>query len=430
MTSIGIIGAGVAGLQLGLFLRQHGIDATIYAEKAPEQHLAGRLSNIVIRSAPTRARERFLGVNHWDAAHVDLLRLNFHVGGERPFAFSGQYAQPVMVVDMRIYYARLLEDFALRGGGVVLGALQAADVQQRAAEHDLMVVAAGRGSLAKMFPRLPAHSPFRTPQLLCVAGLYRGIAYPQPLAVDIASVPGHGTIFVLPLFSFESHLTSVGFFISPGGAFEVLKRQRYADDPRGFEAAVLGLLRDYAPPLYARVDPSAFRLARPLDLCHAAITPTVRRGYIQLPNGTFAVALGDAHVLTHPITGQGANTASHAAWVLGQAIRDDHTYDEAFCRRVEEQIWAYAGPVAEACNAALGPPAAHADELFVAAAHHQAIADAYANGFNHPDKFWEIQSSPERTAAFLTQVGWRGLPAAAQAAGDDVMTSRAKLICD
>jgi len=417
MTSIGIVGAGVAGLHLGLFLQQHGIAATIYAEKAPEEHLAGRLSNIVIRSAPTRARERCLGVNHWDAAKVDLLRLNFHVGGERPFAFSGEYAQPVMVVDMRIYYARLLEDFAMRGGRVVLGALQAGDVERLAAEHDLMVVAAGRGSLATMVPRLLAHSPYCTPQLLCVAGLYRGIAYPQPLGVDIAIVPGHGTIFVVPLFSFESHLTSVGFFISPGGAFEVLKQLRYADDPRGFEAAVLGLLRAYAPTIYDRVDPSAFALARPLDLCHAAITPTLRRGYIQLPNGTFAVALGDAHVLTDPITGQGANTASHAAWVLGQAIRDSGaTFDKAFCRRLEQQICFYALPVAEACNAALGPPAAHANELFVAAAHNQAIADAYANSFNHPDKLWEIQSSPERTAALLTQVGWRGLPQAARAA--------------
>jgi hypothetical protein len=185
---------------------------------------------------------------------------------------------------------------------------------------------------------------------------------------------------------------------------------RYEADPRGFDAAVLGMLRDYAPAIYARVDHRAFGLTRPLDLCHAAITPTVRRGYIQLPNGRFAVALGDVHVLNDPITGQGANTASHAAWVLGEAIRDSGTFDEAFCRRVEQQIWAYARPVTEACNARLRPSAAHAIELLVAASHEKAIADAHANGFNHPDYFWEILSSPERTAAFLKQHGWRGMP--------------------
>jgi hypothetical protein len=163
MVNIGIVGAGVAGLHLGLLLQKHGITATIYAEKAPEQQLAGRLSNIVIRSAPTRERERVLGVNHWDAANVDLFRRNVHVGGERPFAFSGDFAQPAILVDMRIYYARLLEDFAMRGGRVVVGALQAGDVERLSAEHDLMVVASGRGSLANMFPRIPEHSPYSKP---------------------------------------------------------------------------------------------------------------------------------------------------------------------------------------------------------------------------------------------------------------------------
>jgi 2-polyprenyl-6-methoxyphenol hydroxylase-like FAD-dependent oxidoreductase len=35
MASIGIIGSGIAGLQLGLGLQQHGIDATIYSERTP-----------------------------------------------------------------------------------------------------------------------------------------------------------------------------------------------------------------------------------------------------------------------------------------------------------------------------------------------------------------------------------------------------------
>jgi len=416
MTSIGIVGAGVAGLHLGLFLRKHAIAATIYTDKTPEQQLAARLSNVVIRSAPTRARERVLGVNHWDGANVDLLRLNYYVGGARPFAFAGDLAPPAIVVDMRMYYSRLLEDFAMRGGRVVIGALQASDVERLADEHDLMVVASGRGGLANMFPRLAAHSPYSRPQRLGMGGLYRGIAYPQPLGIDVVIAPGHGEFLIAPLCSFEPHLSTINIQIIRGGAFEVLRHMRYADDPRGFEAVVLGLLCDYAPATYARIDPSTFELARPLDLAHAAVTPTVRRGSIQLRNGRFAVALGDAHVLLDPITGQGANTASHAAWVLGEAIRDGDTFDETFCRRVEQQIWSYAGPVAEACNARLRPPAAHVAELLVAAAHHKAIADAHANAFNRPDAFWEILSSPERTAAFLRQFGWQGLPAAARAA--------------
>ena len=98
--------------------------------------------------------------------------------------------------------------------------------------------------------------------------------------------------------------------------------------------------------------------------------------------------------------------------MLGEAIRDSASFDEAFCRRVEQQIWAYAGPVSEACNARLRPPAAHVAELLLASAQHKAIADAYANTFNQPDAFWEILSSPERAAAFLKQYGWRGISTA------------------
>ena len=75
-----------------------------------------------------------------------------------------------------------------------------------------------------------------------------------------------------------------------------------------------------------------------MDLGYAAITPTVRHGFVQLSNGRYTVALGDAHVVIDPITGQGANSASHAAMVLSEAIRGTTAYDRAFCERVEREM--------------------------------------------------------------------------------------------
>ena len=40
MPDIGIIGGGVGGTQLGLFLRQQDVSATIYTAKTPAEHLA------------------------------------------------------------------------------------------------------------------------------------------------------------------------------------------------------------------------------------------------------------------------------------------------------------------------------------------------------------------------------------------------------
>ncbi len=188
---------------------------------------------------------------------------------------------------------------------------------------------------------------------------------------------------------------------------------RYEDDPARFEATILGLLRDHAPAIYARIDPQAFALARPLDLCYNAITPTVRRGYIRLSCGTFAVALGDTHTVIDPLIGQGANTASHSAWVLGEAIRAGQSFDEAFCAHVEQQICAYELPVSEYSNSRLRPPQPHMAELMFAATHNQATADAFVNSVNHPDRYWKITSSPERTAALIERFGRPGAMAAA-----------------
>jgi hypothetical protein len=102
-----------------------------------------------------------------------------------------------------------------------------------------------------------------------------------------------------------------------------------------------------------------------------------------------------------PITGQGANKASRDAFVLGEAIRDADTFDEAFCAEVERRVCEYALPISDACNARLQPPAPHVGRLLGAAARHPSVADLYASGFNHPDRLWGIISSADRTGALL-----------------------------
>jgi 2-polyprenyl-6-methoxyphenol hydroxylase-like FAD-dependent oxidoreductase len=400
MPNIGIIGGGVGGTHLGLFLQQHGVSATIYSEKKPAEHLAGRITNVVCRSGTTRARERALGVDFWDTAAPDLEQFVVIVNGPRPLAFSGALSPPAHVVDMRIYWARLLEEFARRGGSLVFRTVNPDDVVELSTRHDLVVVASGRGALSNLFPRLPEHSPFESPQRLVTAGLFRGIAYPKPLAFQAIVNRGHGEILEFPLFSFEGGLTALGVEATRGGAFGVLSsfhRSRFDEQRAAFETTVLALLRDYAPSIYARVDPKRFAVARSLDIGYVAITPTVRRGYTRLSNGRTVLALGDAHITMDPVTGQGANKASHAAFVAGAAICDATAFDEDFCVRVTQQMCDYALPVSDACNARLAPPPQHVVELLVAAARHQPVADFYTGSFNEPDRFWHIVSRQDRT---------------------------------
>lgn len=318
MKNIGIVGSGIAGLQLGLFLQQNNVNAVIYSDKSPAQIRAGRIPSFVIRFDHTRERERALGVDFWNAPDSSISGIHMHIGTTpSPIVWKGAQKRPASGVDMRVYQSVLLEEFAARGGNVVVAALQANDVARLSAQHDLIIVASGRGSLTEMFPRDAERSPYAEPQRLLTGAFFRGLDFPAQRRVIYTVSPGNGEIFQAPFVTFnEERVCNILFEGIPGGAFDVLTRMRYEDDSKGFEATVLKLLREHAPPIYERVNLKEFGVRSPLDVLQGAITPTARRGYASLGNGKFALALGDVHVVNDPILGQGANAASKCAWVL------------------------------------------------------------------------------------------------------------------
>lgn len=403
MKNIGIIGSGIAGLHLGLFLQKHGIDATIYSDKSPAQIRAGRIPNFVVRFDDTLERERALGVDHWDFTDFGVHGVYMYIAGEpSPIVWFGAKKQPASAVDMRIYQSTLLEDFAARGGKVVVGEIQAGEVSVLAERHDLTVVASGRGSLTEMFPRDAARSPFTEPQRFLTGAFFRGVNFTEPNGVIYTISPGNGEIFQAPFTTFDGErVCSLMFEAIPGQAFDALSHLRYADDPQKFENTVIDLIREYAPMIYEQIDLEEFGVLRPLDVLQGAITPTVRNGYAALGNGKYALALGDAHIQVDPVIAQGANSASKCAWILGEALLlEDLPLDETFCRRTEQKLFEAAQAAIEWTNAALQPPA-HAVEVFAAAAQNQAIADELVENFNAPERNWEIFSSPANAADFL-----------------------------
>jgi hypothetical protein len=264
-----------------------------------------------------------------------------------------------------------------------------------------------------MFPRMAEHSPYTTPPRHILTGLFRGIAYNLPIGADFMIVPGYGELFALPIYSFEPGLTGIGLEAIPGSPFEAIARDNYTGDPRRLEKTLLDLFSAYIPSMAARIDRETFRLTRPLDLMQGSITPVVRRAYTQLPNGRFAVALGDAHILNDPILGQGANNASYAAWQLGMAISGAADFDERFCRSFEDAVWTYVGPVTAWNNAMLQPPPAHMIEYLVAATQHQSLGHSFVNFLADPLAGWHTFSNPANTSAMLAKHGWQGMPIAA-----------------
>jgi 2-polyprenyl-6-methoxyphenol hydroxylase-like FAD-dependent oxidoreductase len=404
MTSIGIVGTGISGLNLALTLQQAGIDTTVYAERTPDEMRGTRLPNTVARFHPTVAREHALGVDHWAGTGADSVSTHISIL-DTPIAFVGHLPGPFSGVDFRVYLPRLLEDYAERGGHVVVGPRTPDDVVAGIDAHDLTVVASGRQSVNAFFPRDPQRSVHTAPQRIICATLCRGVAALEPMGASISIAPGVGEIFTFRFLSAHGLVTAVALESIPGGPLEPMTQASYDEDPAAFEALMVDLLRQYAPSVHERVDRAEFAVTGSMDVLQGAVTPTVRRPYCEVAPGRFVVAVGDAFVANDPVGGQGANLASATAAVLAEAITRDVAFDEWFCRTVARDMWAVAEPVTNFNNTLLQPPQPHVEAILGAANEHQSVADAFVGRWAHPADMWRAIATPERAAAFLAAAG-------------------------
>ena len=416
-SSIGVVGSGVSGLHLGLFLRAHDVPVTIYADKEPDDIRAGRLLNTVGHHHHTLERERALGVHHWDAGEYGYVCHHHCIGGEvRQVA---QAEGPQRTIDYRVYLPRLMEDFEERGGELVIVPTAGLDDIERLSQgHDLTVVAVGRGSVDELFARRDDKSPYDRPQRRLSAGIYSGIEYSDPKGVGVQFAPGHGELLELPILSHDGFATALLFENIPGGALELLADIRYDDDPAAYDKLVLETLRTYYPMtaervdpdafglwssrdprqrgvrnVAERVDPDAFGLWSGRDLLQGALTPIVREDYARLSTGRYALAMGDAHTVVDPMMGQGANSASYSAWTIGEAIVADHVYDERFCQRVARRREGFVHGVSDWTNLMLNPPP-HVQEFLGAMAQDKALCDEFTTNFNDPERQVDILATP------------------------------------
>ena len=126
---IGIVGSGVAGLRLGLFLRGHDV---------PVDHLLP--TGAPTRSRPGGCRTRSATTTtRWSASarsasttgtptRCGYVCHHHYVAGGQPLRFRGDFAHPSSVIDYRLYLPRLMEDFESRGGEIVIEQVAAEDV--------------------------------------------------------------------------------------------------------------------------------------------------------------------------------------------------------------------------------------------------------------------------------------------------------------
>lgn len=401
---IAIVGGGVGGLHLGLYLRQHGVDVTLHTDRRPGEFRALRLLNTVAHHSVTVAREDALGVNHWPTDEHGYYCHYHHFGGEQPLFFRGDFKSASRAVDYRLYLPRLMQDFVERGGHIEYGDIRADDVARLAAAADLVVVCTGKGPLGQMFSHDAEHSPFDRPQRLLCVGLYSGVAEEETRSVTLSVSPGQGELIDIPTVTFGGMAHALLMENVPGGDLEDLARLRYDDNPRRFLDTLLAKLERHHPSVHRRIDPASFDLAGGAqDLLQGGVTPTVRHTRVRLDDGKFAIALGDVQAVVDPLCGQGANMASYAAFVLGEEIVRQPVFDERFCELVDQRRRDRVLGATRWTNLFLAPPAPELLQVIGAMSQDRAMCDEFTDNFNRPEEQWNRLASPQRMQAWLAE---------------------------
>src|SRR6185436_10509435 len=122
--------------------------------------------------------------------------------GNRMITMFGQLATYLQGVDLRLQSHRWMNDLVIAGGRIVIENVDPDRLDDIAAQHDLVLVAAGRGALAELFPRNAERSVYSTPQrklaMAIVTGLSQTVDDAPFLPVKFNLLAQHGEVFFLP----------------------------------------------------------------------------------------------------------------------------------------------------------------------------------------------------------------------------------------
>ncbi len=422
MRKIAIVGAGQAGLQLGFGLLAKGYDVTLYSDRTAQQMFEGRCMATAFLFHQAVAHERDLGLNFWDA-HVEPgegVHLDFCPSPRnRLVTVQGRFRRPGMAIDQRLKFHRWMNEFENRGGRLIIRSMTVPELDTAAAEHDLVVVATGKGELSTLFERDAARSahsrPARSLALLTVTGIEPWAQVPfRPAKFTL--IGSDGEIFWIPF-----HDKSVGpawslvFEAKAGSRFDRFGSARTGEE---MIAAARQVVADVAPWEFHRL--AKVQLTDPLAWAKGAITPTVRKPVGHLPSGRIVLGLGDTVVLNDPIAAQGANHAAKAAHHLCADIveRGDRPLDAGWMAASFEDFWQReARYMTRFSNLFLDPIAPPAQEILLAASRGSAVAEDFFEGFNAPHTLWpwiEDHRLARRRIAERTGLPWIGTAVAAR----------------
>ncbi|WP_433566655.1 styrene monooxygenase/indole monooxygenase family protein [Nocardia sp. CA-151230] len=402
MRTITIIGAGQSGLQLGVGLLDAGYDVRIVSNRTPEAILTGQVSSSQCMFGSSLAREHALHLDFWAEECPNVDGIAFTVPddkGDKAISWASRLDLPAQSVDQRVKMPRWMGEFEDRGGRLDIHDATLDDLERYARESDLVLVAAGKGDIAKMFERDSARSTFDRPQRALSLTYVTGMAPREPYsAVSFNMIPGIGEYFVFPALTTTGPCEIMVIEGVPGGPMDCFGG---VTDPHQHLETAKKIVETYLPWEAERC--RDLELTDDLGVLAGRFPPTVRRPIGVLASGTPVLGMADVVVLNDPITGQGSNNASKCATSYLASIleHDDRPFDRQFMHDTFERYWDYAKYVVNWTNGLLVPPPEHVLAMLGAAGTSPRIARRFANGFDDPRDFFHWFMDPDSARSYL-----------------------------
>src|ERR1041385_1969205 len=147
MPKITIIGAGQAGMQLGLALFQQGYQVTLVSDRTAEEIRNGSVLSTQCLFGTSLQIEKDQGLDFWAEKCPDIEGVVFNVAGpdsSKALAWSARFDRPAQSVDQRLKISELLQRFVERGGNLIHQKATLQDLEGYAASSDLVIVATGK----------------------------------------------------------------------------------------------------------------------------------------------------------------------------------------------------------------------------------------------------------------------------------------------
>jgi len=408
MRRIAIVGGGQSGLQLALGLQQKGYEVTVVSNRSPEQIRTGRVTSSQFMFADSLQIERDLGINFWEKECPTTEGIGFTVPGPdggRALFWEAKLDRPGQSVDQRVKFAGWTEQFAKRGGNVVLEDAGVQELEKYANSNDLVILAAGKGEVARLFETDSAHTPFASPMRALALTYVKKMAPRTPFtAVSFSLIPGVGEYFVFPALTTSGACEIMVFEGVPGGPMDCWSAVK---TPEQHLQCSKEILQKFLPWEADRC--RDIELTDDMGIVTGRFAPTVRKPVCKLPSGKPILGMADVVVLNDPITGQGSNTACKAAKIYMDRILEHGSkpFDAAWMQQTFDSFWTYAQWVAKWTNSLLTPPPPHILQLMGAATQIPTLARKIANGFNNPPDYnpWWFDAKEAAKLTVVQQAG-------------------------